>query len=65
MSSSLSLSHKDGKVGNFLLRKAGSPGGDDEIRYSLCVRAPDKVQRFLITKFVTGYYVFGGRPFNS
>ena len=52
-------------MGSFLLRKAGSPGGEDVVRYSLSVRTLNGVQRFLVQKFVTGYYIFGGRPFNS
>ena len=57
----------EGVPGSFLVRKGPTPprGSEDEIRYSMAVRTIDKVQRFLITRFATGYYVFGGRPFNS
>ena len=54
-----------GDVGNFIARLSGGAGGGDEVRYSMAVRTPDRVQRFLITRYITGYYLFGGRPFNS
>ncbi len=55
-----------GDVGNFIVRlSGGAPGGGDEVRYSMAVRTQDRVQRFLITRYITGYYVFGGRPYNS
>ncbi|XP_064391287.1 ras GTPase-activating protein 1-like [Halichondria panicea] len=53
-------------VGNFIVRLSGGVGGGaDEVRYSMAVRTHDRVQRFLITRYITGYYVFGGRPYNS
>ncbi len=55
-----------GDVGNFIVRLSGGVGGGaDEVRYSMAVRTHDRVQRFLITRYITGYYVFGGRPYNS
>ena len=64
-SSILFFCRTEGEVGSFLLRKAGSPGGEDVVRYSLSVRTLSGVQRFLIQKYMNGYYLFGGRPFNS
>jgi len=56
----------EGDVGSFLVRLSRPRGDHDgETKYSLAVRTPERVQRFLITKFDTGYYMFGGRPFNS
>ena len=40
----------------------------DILRVMTCVkctsRTRDKVQRFRITRYDTGYYIFGGRPFS-
>ena len=65
MSVIAAFSFIEGEIGSFLLRKAGSPGGEDVVRYSLSVRTQNGVQRFLIQKYLNGYYLFGGRPFNS
>lgn len=55
----------EGTPGSFLVRKGSSRGGEDEVHYSMAVRTTSRVQRFLITRYATGYYLFGGRPFNS
>ena len=66
----LFCSYVIGTAGSYLVRLSGSAASQDkdpgasEIRYSLAVRLPDCVQRFLITRYVSGHYVFGGRPFN-
>lgn len=54
------LLQRQGAVGDFLVRPAQNVG-----QYSLAVKTYDRVQRFLIQKHATGYYVFGGRMFNS
>lgn len=57
---------RKGTPGSYLVRKSrGGAHGGDEINYSMAVRTTNRVQRFLITRYVTGYYLFGGRPFNS
>jgi Ras GTPase-activating protein 1 len=56
------LTHK-GNVGSFLVRLSSVE--HSERHYSLSVKTPEKVQRFRITRYDTGYYVFGGRPFSS
>ncbi|CAI8014996.1 Ras GTPase-activating protein 1, partial [Geodia barretti] len=56
------LTHK-GQVGSFLVRLSSVE--KSERHYSLSVKTRDKVQRFRITRYDTGYYIFGGRPFSS
>ncbi|CAI8033494.1 Ras GTPase-activating protein 1 [Geodia barretti] len=50
-------------IGSFLVRLSSVE--KSERHYSLSVKTRDKVQRFRITRYDTGYYIFGGRPFSS
>lgn len=51
----------------YMVRLSGSATDKyKEVRYSLAVKvSADRVQRFLISRTVVGYYMFGGRLFTS